>query len=78
MSRELTLYMREGCHLCEAFIEELNAAQARWQFSYQIIDIDESTQYLTRFHARVPVLMYDDQVICEHFLDENKLAASVL
>jgi len=64
----LTLYLREGCHLCEDMHDTLHSLQQEMQFSLQKINIDQDTSLRDRFNADVPVLALQDQIICKHFL----------
>lgn len=73
MSKQLSLYVRQGCHLCEAFIEELQAKQDKWQFTVKLIDVDLEPLLIDRYGADVPVLMAGEHEICRHFFDPGKL-----
>lgn len=73
----MTLYYREGCHLCEAFVDELQQFQQRSQFDYDCVDVDSSVHLAEKYGLRVPVLTRGDEVICEFFLDPDRLHAYV-
>lgn len=73
MDIELTVYTRNGCHLCEDMEVQLELLSAELAFSLRRIDIDEQPELVERFGARVPVLMKRDQFICEYFLDQPAL-----
>ena len=73
----MTLYYREGCHLCEAFVDELQQFQQRSQFDYDCVDVDSSAHLAEKYGLRVPVLTRGDEVICEFFLDPDRLHAYV-
>ncbi len=77
MATEFVLYIRHGCHLCDAFIEELSGYQQKWAFSYRLVDVDSDTQLAEQYGVRVPLLTLNDEVICEYFLDPDKLAGHV-
>ena len=72
---EAVIYLRHGCHLCEAFIDELNALAPRWGLALTAIDIDTDPALRDRYHTRVPVLHIDGQDICEYFVDADRLSA---
>lgn len=59
--RELTLYTREGCHLCEEAWETLQEHQ-RWLPPISVIDIDSDSSLVERFGKCVPVLVVDGKV----------------
>ena len=42
-------------------------------FDLDIIDIDEDPLLRERFNADVPVLAYGEQVICQHFYQEQAI-----
>jgi len=69
----LTLYYREGCHLCEAMLQALRGLQPRQAFDLQLIDIDRDPQLAQRYDEWVPVLCCGEQEICHYFLDESAL-----
>ena len=65
----LTLYYREGCHLCEdmeGLLYELLPADS---FSLERIDIDDDPQLQREMNDQVPVLVSGKQVLSTHFLD---------
>lgn len=69
----LTLYYREGCHLCEDL--ELQLPELLEPASYRLekIDIDENENLKQAYNVRVPVLCCDGIEVCEHFLDLEAL-----
>lgn len=77
MTRTLTLYSREGCHLCVQMRAQLDALLATpdlpGDISVHTVDIDADPQLRARFNAKVPVLALDEDIICCHFLDESEL-----
>ena len=80
MSREtvrLTLYYREGCHLCENMLQALRGLQSRLAFELTLVDIDRDPDLQRRYDERVPVLAEAEQEICHYHLDEKALVARV-
>lgn len=73
MSRELTIYIRTGCHLCEDMLQELNLRQEGLGFTLQIVDIVSKPELESLFGTKVPVLTHAEQEICHYFLDEVAL-----
>jgi glutaredoxin len=77
MTKTLTLYSREGCHLCAQMRAELDALLEAPDFprgiSIHAVDIDADPELRRRFNAEVPVLALGDEIICFHFLDEPVL-----
>jgi glutaredoxin len=74
----LTLYYRSGCSLCEDMQAELFAAQPRYGFALQTIDVDSSEALVTQYGHKVPVLTSGqsghEEEICHYFLDHSALA----
>ena len=69
----LTLYYREGCHLCEEMLQALRGLQAFSQLELRLVDIDRDPELVRRYDEWVPVLCHGDREICHHFLDEQAL-----
>jgi hypothetical protein len=70
-SRRLTVYSREGCHLCEVMIEALRMASGGQPI--EIVDVDRAPDLIARYGDRVPVLVIDGREICQYRLDEAAL-----
>jgi glutaredoxin len=71
----LTLYHREGCHLCEAMLQALRGLQTRLDFDLELQDIDRDPQLAQRYDEWVPVLLCGEQEICHYYLDQPALEA---
>lgn len=69
----MVLYIRRGCHLCEAFIEELVAHHPRWLEQLRVVDVDDSPETASRFGELVPVMVRGDAIICTYFFDSERL-----
>ena len=72
---ELTLYYREGCHLCESMLQALRGLRSRPAFELQLIDIDRDPELRQRYDEWVPVLCQGDREICHYHLDEAAVMA---
>jgi glutaredoxin len=73
MSTQLTLYSREGCHLCDDMLGVLAAFRGPMNFDVSIIDIDRDSALVEKYNALVPVLMLDGEEVCHHFFDKQAL-----
>jgi len=69
----LTLYHRQECHLCDQMIDKLEPLAKQFDFTLVYVDIDADPALKQRFNVKVPVLMFKDDVVCCHFLDEKAL-----
>lgn len=76
MSRRFTLYVREGCHLCDAFLEELQS-HGHAPLDFISVDVDSDPVLSQRFGSRVPLLCLGEEVICEYFYDQEKVSGHV-
>ena len=72
-TKELTLYYREGCHLCDDMAFSLQEMIAGANWTIRRIDIDRDEALRQRFNADVPVLCLGEEMICKHFLDREAL-----
>ena len=72
----LTLYMRQGCHLCEDMEKLVHELLEPGSFTLKLVDIDTDPALKSRFNEWVPVLEHADQEICHHFLDLKALRAA--
>lgn len=71
--QRLTLYLRHGCHLCEAMLRQLQPLQAELGFELETVDIDGDPALEAAYGQLVPVLMRGDTEICHYFLEVSQL-----
>ena len=73
-SKQLIVYYRESCHLCEHVVASLFRLQTELKYEIIQIDIDDKSQVSeeirAKYNADVPVVMYGDEVVFYHFFDE--------
>ncbi|MDE2139798.1 MAG: glutaredoxin family protein [Gammaproteobacteria bacterium] len=72
MSRPLTLYYRDGCHLCEQMLAELHGLYGE-DCPVALVDVDSEAQLRARFGLQVPVLMGGEQILGSGRLDLARL-----
>ncbi len=74
LSKELIVYYRDGCHLCEEVIDSLTDLQQELKYEIKQIDLDHDPQVTEQmrkqYTADIPVVTYQDEVIFYHFFDE--------
>ena len=68
----IDVYSRQGCHLCEVLVEEL-LPLVKGRFRVAIHDIDTREDWKASYDARVPVVEYDGELICQYHLDRQAL-----
>ena len=56
-SRQVVVYSRKGCHLCEVVKESLAKLSRRGGFVWHEIDVDSDVETRRQFNDEVPVLM---------------------
>ena len=74
--REVTLYGREGCHLCDEARESIVELRADG-FDFDLIEVDiESDRDLhLRYLERIPVIEVGDTEVCELGFDRGAVTA---
>ena len=73
MPRQLTVYVRRGCHLCTDMTQALERLRHELRFTYITVDIDRDPGLADRYGSRVPVLVGDGNELCHFFLEEDRL-----
>jgi glutaredoxin len=71
--RQLTVYIRQGCHLCTEMTQALERLRPELGIEIAAIDVDTSPELVRLYDTRVPVLVADGIEICYYFLEEAKL-----
>ena len=69
MTAVVTVYSRQGCHLCEQMLTELNELRLSYPFDVVVIDVDNHPQLRVRYDHLLPVLSLDDEEVCHYTLD---------
>ncbi|GAB6041647.1 glutaredoxin family protein [Endothiovibrio diazotrophicus] len=70
----MTLYWRDGCHLCEEMGRELTRRREALGVELEAVEISGDVELEARYGHKVPVLCAGDEEICHYFLDEEALA----
>jgi glutaredoxin len=60
--RDVVLYTRAGCHLCDEAHDELRRAAGRYALELRVIDVDGDPALAERYGLEVPVVAIDGQV----------------
>ena len=66
----ITVYSKEGCHLCEYAIAGLQAMSGQLEFQIEELDITSEDSLHRDYFDRIPVISIEGEEICEHFLQE--------
>ena len=73
MTRDVVLYGREGCCLCDDARQLLLRVRAEHPFRFTERDIDGDDGLLRRYLERIPVVTIDGAEAFELFVDEVEL-----
>ena len=70
---QITLYSRVGCHLCDVMKEQIEKHRDRYEFTLDVVDIDQDPKLRAEYDWDVPVLFVDGEKIAKYKLDEAML-----
>ncbi len=70
--KQVTLYTRAGCHLCEEAKRVLAAARERADFAYQEFDIDADPELRRLYNEEVPVIAIDGRKAFQYRVDMSE------
>jgi hypothetical protein len=73
----LTLYTRQGCHLCDQFLLELSLDLGPLADGLALVDVDSEESLAARYGLRVPVLETGGTAICEAVYDRGRVRAAL-
>ena len=74
--REITLFGRPGCRLCDEVREEILALRGQgYRFRLREVDIESDEELLRAHLVRIPVVEVDGEVVSELLLDRSALMA---
>ena len=71
--REITLYTREGCHLCEEAKAAIQLLVSEFSATLREVDIDDDPILHDRYTNDVPVVFLGSKMIAQHRLDPAQL-----
>ena len=72
-ARKVTLYVREGCHLCDDFLVDLSLEMGPAYGDLAVVDVDREPGLAARYGLRVPVLEVAGEVACEGRYDAPRV-----
>ncbi len=67
------LYSRPGCGLCEEMLAELQALPEAGGVPVAIADVDADPLARVRFGHKIPVLLFDGELVCHGRLDREEV-----
>jgi glutaredoxin len=69
----VTLYGRDGCHLCDDARAALERVRATHPFRLEEVDIEADDDLHARYLERIPVVALDGEELFRYFVDEEAL-----
>lgn len=77
MSREVILYTRQQCGLCDETAAELRRLRVDLNFTLTELDIDADTSLRAQYNDVVPVVAIGDHIIAHAPIDHAALRADL-
>jgi glutaredoxin len=71
-AREVVLYSRKGCHLCEIVKESLVKLEKRGGFSWREVDVDSDAEIRRRYTDEVPVVFINGRKAFKYRMNEQE------
>jgi glutaredoxin len=75
--RTVTLYGRDGCHLCDDARAVLERVRRDTPFELVERDIESDEDLLRAYLERIPVVAVDGREVAHLFVDESALRAAL-
>jgi glutaredoxin len=73
MMRQLTLFSKPGCHLCDDMKQVIDAVGARVPFALEIVDISTDPELMARYGLEIPVLLVDGKKAAKYRVTAEEL-----
>ena len=70
--RQVLVYTRKGCHLCEIVKESIVKLARRGGFVWREVDVDADEQLRRQFNDEVPVVFIDGRKAFKYRMDEQE------
>jgi glutaredoxin len=70
--RQVLVYTRKGCHLCEIVKESIVKLARRGGFVWREVDVDGDEQLRRQFNDEVPVVFIDGRKAFKYHMDERE------
>jgi glutaredoxin len=70
--RQVVVYSRKGCQLCEIVKETLSKLQRRGGFTWLEVDVDSNEELRRQFTDEVPVVFIDGRKAFKYRMEERE------
>ena len=71
--RDLTLYSRPGCHLCDEMKKQIAPLVAKFRAHLREVNIDDDPILRARYNEEVPVLFLGSRKVAKYAVDIEQL-----
>ena len=71
-TRQVVVYSRKGCHLCEVVKESLTKLSRHSTFTWSEVDVDSNHELRRQFNDEVPVVFIDGRKAFKYHMDEQE------
>ena len=78
MTTQITIYQRDGCHLCEIASAQLEQLQSDHQFELEQVDIESSDHLHRLYLERIPVIALDGEELYDFEINLPDLKSRLL
>jgi glutaredoxin len=75
--RDLTLYSRPGCHLCDEMKKQIAPLVAKFKAHLREVNIDADPILRARYNEEVPVLFLGSRKVAKYSVDFEQLRAQL-
>ncbi|HEY1802017.1 MAG TPA: glutaredoxin family protein [Terriglobales bacterium] len=69
--RQVVVYSRKGCHLCEIVKETLGKLERRGGFTWEEVDVESDNTLRRQFTDEVPVVFIDGRKAFKYRMSET-------
>ena len=78
MTTQVTIYQRDGCHLCEIASAQLEQLQSDYQFELEQIDSESNDDLHRLYLERIPVIALDGEELYDFEINLPDLKSRLL
>jgi glutaredoxin len=71
--RQLTLYSKPGCHLCDEMKHVIDAVSTRVPLALEVVDISRDPELMARYGSEIPVLLIDGKKAAKYRVTADEL-----
>jgi len=78
MTTQITIYQRDGCHLCDVAQAELTALQDEFRFELLEVDIESTDELHALYLERIPVIALEGEELYDFEINLPDLKSRLL